>query len=144
MQDISVTQCKFYFPHPVGMSKKPPNQAFAERLQTIIDTSPLQGVEKKLMAKRFECSSAMVTHMTKGDRLPAMDLAIRMACALDCCVEFLLTGRGPKRPGSPDDDGIDEPPWRDLPPGARHHFAEALRAIADAGGEYAKKINTQQ
>ena len=120
---------------------KHPDIEFGNRLQRLINEAGLSHLTGDELGKRFGVSGPMLTYYRQGDKLPAMRTAIRMAVALNCCVEYLLTGRGPKHPGIPDDDGIDEPPWRDLPPGARHHFAEALRAIADAGGEYAKKIN---
>lgn len=117
-----------------------PHHDFAERFKYILEHSPLAGVQKKEIAKRLEISAPMVTLLTKGERLPAMDLACRIAVVTGYCVEYVLTGRGPKHPGLPDDDGIDEPPWRDLPQDARHHFAEALRAIADARGQYEESI----
>jgi transcriptional regulator with XRE-family HTH domain len=118
---------------------KHPDIEFGNRLQRLINEAGLSHLTGDELGKRFGVSGPMLTYYRQGDKLPAMRTAIRMAVSLNCCVEYLLTGRGPKHPGIPDDDGIDEPPWRDLPPGARHHFAEALRAIADAGAHYKEK-----
>ena len=122
---------------------KHPDIEFGNRLQRLINDSGLGHLTGDELGKRFGVSGAMLTYYRQGEKMPAMRTACKMAIALNCCVEYLLTGRGPKHPGLPDDDGIDEPPWRDLPQDARHHFAKALRAIADAGGEYAKKMNKQ-
>jgi len=120
---------------------KHPDIEFGNRLQRLINDAGLNQMTGDELGKRFGVSGAMLTYYRQGEKLPAMRTACRMAIALGCCVEYLLTGIGPKRPGLPDDNGIDEPPWRDLPQDARHHFAEALRAIADASGDYSKKIN---
>ena len=122
-----------------------PYQDFANRLErALTDAGYTKARHKNLtevLSKLFDVSGSTVHDWCKGRKLPGMDNAIMLGMTLGVCVEWLLTGRGPMHPGLPDDDGIDEPAWRDLPQDARHHFAEALRAIADASGQYTKKLN---
>lgn len=51
------------------------------------------------LGKFFGVSGVMVWNYYHGEKLPSMKTAIVIAQKLDICVEWLLTGRGPKHPG---------------------------------------------
>lgn len=76
---------------------KPPNPEFAKRLKALIDESSLAGMTQDVWSKRFGVSNAMVTYYLKGEKLPSVGTAITIAKEIGCCVEYLLTGRGPRR-----------------------------------------------
>ena len=149
MQLLSFAQSKTKTCHDYWMrDMNQPYQDFANRLEkALTDAGYTKERHKNLthvLSKLFDVSISTVHDWRKGRKLPSMDSAIMLGMTLGVCVEWLLTGRGPRHPGLPDDDGIDEPAWRDLPQDARHHFAEALRAIADARGHYEESIKKSQ
>ena len=99
-----------------------PHDAFGHRLEKLIAESPHADEPQRRLGMRFGVSGPTVNEWLKGKKLPGMENAIRIATELNCCVEFLLTGRGPKRPAASDDNGdsgIEEPPWETLPPEER-------------------------
>ena len=123
------------------MAKKP-DKAFGSRLQMLINESSFADMTQAEIAKRFKVSPPMVTHYKDGVKLPSMETAIRMAHQLECCVEFLLTGRGPKHPGVPDEDG--DGTHLDislLPPGQQVHLRALVHSIQEQGPGYKKKVN---
>jgi len=52
----------------------------------------------KELGKIFDVSGPMITYWRKGQKLPAMETAQVIAKRCGVCVEWLLTGRGPKYP----------------------------------------------
>ncbi len=75
------------------------------------------------LAKLFEVSQPMVSYYMNGVKLPSMDKAIHIAIVCGVCVEWLLTGRGPKNPQAESGAGD----WLDLR-GLDHSVKLALRA----------------
>lgn len=59
------------------------------------------------VGKRLGVSGPAVTYWWNGDRLPTMNQAIVIATEMSCCVEWLLTGRGPMRPRPSETDCLD-------------------------------------
>ena len=76
---------------------KTPDIEFGKRLEELIETSHLSGLGQNVIAKKFKVSEPMITHYKRGEKIPSMGTAIRIAKELGCCVEYLLTGRGPRR-----------------------------------------------
>ena len=115
---------------------KPPYNDFAERFKSILDHSPLKGMKKKDIAKRLEISAPMVTMLSKGERLPAMDLACRIAEETGYCVEYVLTGRGPKHPGCLEGDDELTRILASMTAEAKQHVIRAIHALGDKIARY--------
>lgn len=123
------------------MGNQPPDRAFGERIKEIISSSVYAGHALHVIAKRWGVSPAMISYYKSGEKLPSMKSAMRIAMDSGFCVEYILTGRGPKHPpgtNGGNGDGIEEPPWQSLPPEERTRFAEALHAVADQVARYKK------
>lgn len=67
------------------------------------------------------------------DGAPAMDTGIRLALALEVCVEWLYTERGPKRPpkATPDQLGPLSPIWAKLDEKQKARLARVADALKD-------------
>ena len=74
--------------------------AFGQRLRRLIDESPYKGESQRRLGRTFGVSGPTVNEWLKGKKMPGIETAIRVALVLDVCVEYLLTGRGPKQPNS--------------------------------------------
>lgn len=62
------------------------------------------------LGRLFAVSAPMISYYSTGKKLPSMETALHIAQKTGVCVEWLLTGRGPRYPGpdmNPDD-------WLDL------------------------------
>lgn len=79
------------------------------------------------LAKTFEVSQPMISYYMNGAKLPSMDKAIQIAVKTGVCVEWLLTGRGPKNP----QDALVSDDWLDLR-GIDYPVRLALRAAVSA------------
>lgn len=55
------------------------------------------------LGKAFNVSAPMAWNYMNGEKKPSMNKAIEIASRLNVCTEWLLSGRGPKRP----DDALD-------------------------------------
>lgn len=79
--------------------EKYPHEDFGKRFSVLIDESQIKGKKTlERLSRLFGCSKVTVYNWRTGEKLPSMLSAIRIASKLDVCVEYLLTGRGPKRP----------------------------------------------
>lgn len=97
-------------------ANKPATQVYAARLA---------GVEQP-----------SVSDWNKDDQYPSMETAVRLGKRLGVCVEWLLTERGPKRPGRPDDPVAQRlwDIWPHLTDDTRQHIlGYATVSVADAG-----------
>jgi len=67
------------------------------------------------------------------DGAPAIDTGVRLALALDVCVEWLYTERGPKRPvkAKPDDLGPLSPIWGTLDTKQKERLARLADFLKD-------------
>ncbi len=68
---------------------------FAEACREALPKLPTTNEE---LAKIFKVSAPMITYWRKGEKLPSMEKAQTIARVCGVCVEWLLTGRGPKYP----------------------------------------------
>lgn len=74
-------------------------------------------------------STTMAWNYHAGEKLPSMEKAIEIASKLGVCVEWLLTGRGPKTPPKPPDEMID---ISDLPPETRAGLRVLIESMKSA------------
>lgn len=68
---------------------------YARRFRLLCVESGAPTVQKEL-AKWLGYSQATISNWLNGEKLPSMDTAIKLAYKFDCCVEYLLTGKGDK------------------------------------------------
>ena len=62
----------------------------------------------KGLAKKFGVSSTMVWHYRNGEKKPSMDQAIKMSKILGINVQWLMTGEGPKRTPTSEEQNLIE------------------------------------
>jgi transcriptional regulator with XRE-family HTH domain len=134
MQAISLTHSQLRLPHPFVMAKQP-DEEFGKRLQQLIDESRLSENTQAEIALRFGVSPPMVTNYLQGVKLPSIPTARRMAMELGCCVDYLLTGRTPKRPGDLVGENCIVFDLSQIPKDRQGRFKEALHAVAQSVGE---------
>lgn len=72
------------------------SQGFPERLREACVDAGLAATQPAL-ARAFGLSTTTIWHYLNGEKLPSMAKAIEIAGTLGVCVEWLLTGNGPKR-----------------------------------------------
>lgn len=73
------------------------HEEFGKRLRRLVVAADMGGDSQRVMARRFGVNVSMYNAWLQGKTLPTMQRAVYMASILDCCVEFLLTGKGPPR-----------------------------------------------
>lgn len=71
------------------------NSGFPERLREAATEAGF-AVTQAALGKAFGLSTTTIWHYLKGEKLPSMSKAIEIAGKLGVCVEWLLTGNGPK------------------------------------------------
>lgn len=96
---------------------------FAERFMACLDEAfPPLPKKNDDIGKVFGVSGPMITYWRTGQKLPAMETAQVIAKRCGVCVEWLLTGRGPKYPGIPDNEVSQ----------AAHLVIQAIPELADS------------
>lgn len=75
---------------------------YAGRFKRLWSESDAPKTQKEL-AKWLDYSQPMINYWLNGEKLPSMDTAIKIANKFGVCVEWLITGKGEKRPG----EGVD-------------------------------------
>lgn len=73
------------------------DEGFGNRLKEACSDADLAWKQTAL-GKAFGVSPTMAWHYMKGEKKPSMDKAVEIATILNICTEWLLSGRGPKRP----------------------------------------------
>lgn len=71
-------------------------KGFPERLREACEDAGL-AVTQPALARAFNLSTTTIWHYLNGEKLPSMGRAVDIAGKLGVCVEWLLTGNGPKR-----------------------------------------------
>lgn len=71
-------------------------KGFPERLREACEDAGL-AVTQPALARAFGLSTTTIWHYLNGEKLPSMARAVEIAGKLGVCVEWLLTGNGPKR-----------------------------------------------
>lgn len=112
----------------------------------------LVGPEFKSMTQtqvgmRFDVGQSMVTRWKTGEDTPALPRAIDIAMRHGVCVEWLLTGRGPKFPGAAPDPEMSRllEFWSKLLPETKHNivgYAVLQRSIqSTASPSHIKEVH---
>lgn len=71
------------------------NLGFPERLREACTDAGLATTQPAL-ARAFDLSTTTIWYYLNGEKLPSMAKAIEISSKLGVCVEWLLTGNGPK------------------------------------------------
>lgn len=142
MQALSFAQNEKPLIHHFCMDKDRPFQAIGERFNEALEdagyTKERHSNLTQTLVKDFGVSYATISDWRKGKKCPTMKNAIDIAMKLEICVEWLLTGRGQKRPGdeSPHDNGDNGDKivfdMRGIPSQQKRHFAATLHAFAQS------------
>jgi hypothetical protein len=53
------------------------------------------------LAKKLQMSQGSIQRWVRGTGLPTLETTVQLSAMTGCCVEWLLTGRGPERPLDP-------------------------------------------
>lgn len=103
------TDCYCKIGHAISMTDKDEQKIeFSKRFQRLINEKGWADQSREELGKRFgNVTAPAVTYWWNANRMPTMSQAIEIAIKLDCCVEWLLTGRGPMRPPPTYQDLID-------------------------------------
>lgn len=111
MQTNLLTDCVLVIKNTGLMKKGEKDSDFAKRFNALVASMGWVSINNKKLTKKelgdkLGVSAACAFYYGTGERLPSIDQA-RDLCAIlgGACVEWLLTGRGPKYPYSdnPDD-----------------------------------------
>jgi len=101
------TDTFFAVRHPVLMTDDPLHADFARRLSLAMEEEGWPGRGRKARLHReLGPSETAVAKWIDGRGLPSMEHAVKLACLLNVCVEWLLTGRGDMRPPPPITDEL--------------------------------------
>ena len=86
----------------IRMAKLDKDPAFAERFRQLVNDKGWEHLNRVQLGKKIGTSATCATYYMNGDRLPSIEQA-RNICELlgGVCVEWLLTGKGPKHPNEP-------------------------------------------
>lgn len=107
---FAIGQTYIGLPQTRQMEKKPAIGTFWDRVKEALGDAARakkthNGVRIKptqvFAAKIAEVKQPTVSDWNKPGKAPELDNALKLALALDVCIEWLYTGRGPKRPGIP-------------------------------------------
>lgn len=73
-------------------------QTFGQNFKRALAASEYAHYTNKALGAVFVVSTATISYWRNGVKLPDIDHAVEIARKLDVCVEWLLTGRGPRAP----------------------------------------------
>lgn len=133
----SVTQSYVYKPDNQGMKPRHEETSFeamkhpgfAKRFREACRDNKLPPRQKEV-SKFLQTTTTTAWNYLNGEKLPSMESAIEMAGRFGVCTEWLLSGRGPKRP-----DSVGEGSDRylidisDLPPDSQVTIQEVVRTL---------------
>jgi transcriptional regulator with XRE-family HTH domain len=102
------TDCYSAFCHAQSMTEKEAVLIeFSQRFRQLMIEQGWSKHTREDVGKRLGVTGPAVTYWWNGDRLPTMQQAITMSMVFNCCVEWVLTGRGSMRPLPSEEDLID-------------------------------------
>lgn len=113
-----------------GVVKTPPKRTAWDRLKEAM-TEAGKGKTQQDLADLVGITQPSVAEWNRADGGPSLPTAIDLAEKLNTCVEWILTGRGPKHPGPPLDALTDQlmEVWKTLSPDQRRDLVGHLRMI---------------
>lgn len=99
---------------------------------------------QKAVGKLFGVGQSMITRWKTGKDTPALPRAIEIAKEYGVCVEWLLTGNGPKRPGDAPDPELGRllEFWDTLTPTVKHEvvlYAAYRRSVKESHEKQPRK-----
>jgi transcriptional regulator with XRE-family HTH domain len=107
-------------------------QDFADRFNSALPDAGLSKAQHRnlteVLTKTFGVSKSTISDWRNGKKVPSMDSAIAISLRLNVCVEYLLTGRGPKRPGESETSPFDN--WEDLTMEQKSACASFVHALS--------------
>jgi len=84
-------------PQNITMAKLDKDPAFAERFRQLVNDKGWEHLNRVQLGKKIGTSATCATYYMNGDRLPSIEQARNISELLGgVCVEWLLTGKGPK------------------------------------------------
>lgn len=102
------TDCYSRFCHAESMTEKEAVlNEFSQRFRRLMNEQGWAKDKREDVGKRLGVTGPAVTYWWNGDRLPTMAQAITISMVFNCCVEWVLTGRGPMRPLPSEEDLLD-------------------------------------
>lgn len=78
-------------------SEKPVIRQVGERIARLRRS---KGWKQKELASQVGCSLQQVSKLERGSWMPRMSVIVRLADAFNVTADYLLTGRGPRKPGA--------------------------------------------
>jgi hypothetical protein len=86
-------------PYSLSMREELKYKDFGVRFSMALrEAEPKLPKTNKELGKIFDVSAPMITYMRTGQKMPSMETARLIAMRCGVCMEWLLTGRGPKYP----------------------------------------------
>jgi|688.fasta_scaffold24071_8 hypothetical protein len=105
---ILETDCYLSLDHATCMTEKEDRLIdFSQRFRRLLNEEGRAHHRREDIGKQLGVKGPAVTYWWNGDRLPTMQQAIAISMEFNCCVEWLLTGRGPMRPQPISNDCLD-------------------------------------
>jgi transcriptional regulator with XRE-family HTH domain len=102
------TDCYWCYGHAIGMTDKEDRLVeFSQRFRRLLNEQGCANHRREDIGKQLGVKGPAVTYWWNGDRLPTMQQAIAISIEFNCCVEWLLTGRGSMRPQPLENDCLD-------------------------------------
>ena len=116
----------------LAMVEKPPDTAFAHRFAECLRDLGMDRLSQSELGAKLGVTQGMAGRYLKGKDKPKGRNLEEMAILFDVCQEWLLTGRGPKRPGRSEDDVLDMAGLRPDQKAALGRYAIRLRNTTQA------------
>lgn len=115
------------------------NTFYARLMGAFGEKFPGLPTTQKSVGKQLGIDQSDLSRYKTGDRLPTLERSITLATELEVSVEWLLTGRGPRKPLQTLPPGIEEllDFWDKLPPEAQRDvigYAKITRATTPTTG----------
>jgi len=121
-----------------GMAKSANKiRGFSDRFNLAVAEREWDKLPDAELCKKFGKGNTTIWNWKNAIKMPAIETAIDVALVLGVCVEWLLTGRGPRRPGLPDENGDDGDGTHldisQLPHGQQVHLRALVHSIQEPG-----------
>lgn len=116
---------------------------FSKRFNELLAERGWDAIPDIELSKKLRRSNTTVWNWKNGIKLPSLDTAIDLAIFFDVCVDWLLTGRGDKRPSMTADRPIEEDVLvlSKLADSDKGHLKALFHSLADAQNKNGKSSN---
>lgn len=117
---------------------------FSDRFNLLVAEREWDELPDVELCKKFGKGNTTIWNWKNAIKMPGLETAIDVALVLGVCVEWLLTGRGPKRPGLPEEDGDGGDGLHldisQLPHGQQVHLRALVHALQEPGRDDQKRV----